>query len=56
MTEGAMLREELMLSLDWTEEVVLFNGDSRYIGSAVLVPGMRKIVHAATQAINVENR
>jgi len=51
-----MLREELMLSLDWTDEVALFNGDSRYTGSAVLVPGMRKIVHAATQAINTEHR
>lgn len=51
-----MLREELMLNVDWIEAVVLFNVDSRYTCGAVVIPGMRKIVHPAKQAINTEHR
>ncbi|WP_202900046.1 hypothetical protein [Acidovorax sp. JHL-9] len=51
-----MLREELMLNVDRAEEATLFNADSRYACGAVVVPGMRKIVHAATKAINGEHR
>ena len=40
-----MLREELMLNVDWAEEVALFNGDSRYTCGAVVLPGMRKAVN-----------
>ncbi|ACM33628.1 conserved hypothetical protein [[Acidovorax] ebreus TPSY] len=51
-----MLREELVLNVDWAEAVALFNADARHPYGAVVLPGMRKVVHAATKAVNGESR
>lgn len=51
-----MLREEHMLNVDGTEELALFNVNSRDACDAVVVPSMRRIVHAATKALYGERR
>lgn len=51
-----MLREELVRNVDWAEAVALFKADARYPCGAVVLPGMRKVAHAATKAVNGEHR
>ena len=51
-----MQREEFMLNVDWTEEVALFNVDSRYTCDAVVVRGTRKLLQPAAEYDNGEVR